>query len=270
VVILALLLLPWLAGLVARTRAAVRMSREAQLLAERDAARSERAVAVEQERVRIAREMHDIVAHSLAVVIAQADGARYALRASPQSADDALTTIGTTARRALADVRELLGTLRHEQGTAPTPDVDDIEQLVIDMRELGLDVRLERSGAACALPTTLQLAVYRIVQEALTNAFKHGASGEPVRVSLRYESEAVEIRVGNRPARDGRSGPGTGHGLIGMRERAALSGGAMTAGLRGDAFTVHVRIPVPSDAVRAPSTAPTRLNPSTDQEHPPR
>ncbi|MEK6312477.1 MAG: histidine kinase dimerization/phosphoacceptor domain-containing protein, partial [Curtobacterium sp.] len=125
--VLLVLLLPWLAGLVRRTRRLASVSREAQLLAERDAARADRAVAVEQERVRIARDMHDIVAHSLAVVIAQADGARYALKADPAIADQALTTISGTARRALGDVRELLGALRHEQGTAPTPDVDDIE-----------------------------------------------------------------------------------------------------------------------------------------------
>ncbi len=175
--ILLLLLLPWLGGLVRRVRRSASMSREAQLVAERDAARADRAVAVEQERVRIARDMHDIVAHSLAVVIAQADGARYALKADPAIADEALGTISTTARRALGDVRELLGALRHEQGTAPTPEIDDIERLVGEMREVGLDVRVEREGDPEGLPTSTQLAVYRIVQESLTNAWKHG---EPV------------------------------------------------------------------------------------------
>jgi signal transduction histidine kinase len=266
-VLLALLGLPWLAGLVVRTRGVARMSREAQLLAERDAARSDRAVAVEQERVRIARDMHDIVAHSLAVVIAQADGARYALRASPESADTALTTIGTTARRALSDVRDLLSALRHEQGTAPTPDIDDIELLVGEMRGVGLDILLERDGDHGHLPTTSQLAVYRIVQECLTNALKHGDADAPVRLGLDYRPDRVDISVVNRRAGTGQfdrgmidrgmSGLGTGHGLVGMRERATLSGGSMSAGVRGDDFRVEVRIPVTTSPAPAfPATTP--------------
>lgn len=241
--VLLILLLPWLAGLVRRTRRLASMSREAQLLAERDAARADRAVAVEQERVRIARDMHDIVAHSLAVVIAQADGARYALKADPAIADQALSTISGTARRALGDVRELLGALRHEQGAAPTPAIDDVDRLVAEMGELGLDVRVAREGDPTGLPTTTQLAVYRIVQESLTNAYKHGQTGSPVRVDLEYGPETVAVRVENRRDDDGRRGPGTGHGLVGMRERATIVGGTMTAGPRGDDFVVAVRMP---------------------------
>ena len=262
--VLLLLLLPWLAGLVARTRRSASMSREAQLLAERDAARADRAVAVEQERVRIARDMHDIVAHSLAVVIAQADGARYALKADPAIADEALGTISSTARRALGDVRELLGALRHEQGSAPTPEIDDIDRLVGEMREVGLDVRVEREGDPSGLPTTTQLAVYRIVQESLTNAWKHGEPGTPVHTAVTYRPDTVEITVVNRRADDGTRGPGTGHGLVGMRERAAMTGGTMTAGPRGDDFAVAVRMPtvpstgqMPRGLVGTPAAAPT-------------
>ncbi|WP_144715538.1 sensor histidine kinase [Curtobacterium pusillum] len=258
-VVLLLLLLPWLAGIIGRTRRSASMSREAQLLAERDAARADRAVAVEQERVRIARDMHDIVAHSLAVVIAQADGARYALRADPAIADEALGTISTTARRALGDVRELLGALRHEQGLAPTPEVDDIDRLVREMREVGLDVRIEREGDPLGLPTTTQLAVYRIVQESLTNAWKHGEPGTPVHAALSYRPDTVEITVVNRRADDGTRGPGTGHGLVGMRERAAMTGGTLTAGPRGDDFTVAVRMP----SVPASGQLPRGLVPTT-------
>jgi len=241
--VLLLLLLPWLAGLVRRARRSASLSREAQLVAERDAARADRAVAVEQERVRIARDMHDIVAHSLAVVIAQADGARYAAKADPAVADQALATISSTARSALGDVRELLGALRHEQGTTPTPEAADLEELVADMREVGLDVRVDREGDPSGLPTTTQLAVYRIVQESLTNAWKHGESGTPVHAALTYRPDTVEITVVNRRADDGTSGPGTGHGLIGMRERVTMTGGSMTAGPRGDDFAVAVRMP---------------------------
>ena len=262
IVVLALLLLPWLGGVVARTRQTARMSREAQLLAERDAARADRAVAVEQERVSIARDMHDIVAHSLAVVIAQADGARYASKADPAVADQALGTISSTARRALGDVRELLGALRHEQGTTPTPDVDDIERLVDEMREVGLEVDVQRSGDPSTLPTSTQLAVYRIVQESLTNAYKHGERGTPVHASLTYRADTVEIDVVNRRSDDGRAGPGTGHGLVGMRERATMSGGTMTAGPRGQDFAVAVRMP----AHPATGQMPRGLFTSTDQE----
>lgn len=241
--VLLLLLLPWLAGLVRRARRSASLSREAQLVAERDAARADRAVAVEQERVRIARDMHDIVAHSLAVVIAQADGARYAAKADPAVADQALATISSTARSALGDVRELLGALRHEQGTTPTPEAADLEELVADMREVGLDVRVDREGDPSGMPTTTQLAVYRIVQESLTNAWKHGESGTPVHAALTYRPDTVEITVVNRRADDGTSGPGTGHGLIGMRERVTMTGGSMTAGPRGDDFAVAVRMP---------------------------
>jgi len=262
-VVLLLLLLPWLAGLVVRTRRSENLSREAQLVAERDAARADRAVAVEQERVRIARDMHDIVAHSLAVVIAQADGARYALKADPAIADQALGTISSTARSALGDVRELLGALRHEQGTAPTPEVDDVEELVEEMRAMGLDVRVDREGDPGRLPTTTQLAVYRIVQESLTNAWKHGEPGAPVHASLVYRPDTVEITVVNRRADDGTSGPGTGHGLVGMRERATMIGGTMTAGPRGDDFTVAVRMP----AVPASGQVPRGRITPTEQEH---
>ncbi|WP_238638172.1 sensor histidine kinase [Curtobacterium sp. HSID17257] len=241
--VLLLLLLPWLAGLVRRARRSASMSREAQLVAERDAARADRAVAVEQERVRIARDMHDIVAHSLAVVIAQADGARYAAKADPAIADQALATISSTARSALGDVRELLGALRHEQGTVPTPEAADLDVLVSEMREVGLDVRVDREGDPTGLPTTTQLAVYRIVQESLTNAWKHGEGGTPVHASLTYRPDTVEITVINRMADDGTRGPGTGHGLVGMRERVAMTGGSMTAGPRGDDFAVAVRMP---------------------------
>ncbi|MDP4332889.1 histidine kinase [Curtobacterium sp. A7_M15] len=264
-IVLLLLLLPWLAGLVLRTRRSASMSREAQLLAERDAARADRAVAVEQERVRIARDMHDIVAHSLAVVIAQADGARYALKADPAIADEALGTISSTARRALGDVRELLGALRHEQGTAPTPEIDDIDRLIGEMRGVGLDVRVEREGDPSGLPTTTQLAIYRIVQESLTNAWKHGEPNTPVRASLTYRPDTVEITVVNRRADDGTRGPGTGHGLVGMRERATMTGGTMTAGPRGDDFAVAVRMPsVPASGQMPRGLVPT--TPSTLQE----
>ncbi len=244
-VALAMLLLPWLAGLVARSRTAARTSSRARLIAERDAARADRAVAVEQERVRIAREMHDIVAHSLAVVIAQADGARYALRDSPSAAEDALTTIGATSRRALGDVREMLGALRHEEGSAPTHDASDLARLIGDMRELGVQIRLHQRGDASRLPTTTQLALYRIVQEGLTNAMKHGVPGGPVDLRIDTDGDPMRIEIVNGVGDRSDLAPGTGHGLVGMRERVSMSGGRLSAARVDQTFTVDVALPRP-------------------------
>ena len=123
------------------------------------------------------------------------------------------------------------------------PEAADLEVLVAEMREVGLDVRVDREGDPTGLPTTTQLAVYRIVQESLTNAWKHGESGTPVHAALTYRPDTVEITVVNRRADDGTRGPGTGHGLVGMRERVTMTGGSMTAGPRGDDFAVAVRMP---------------------------
>lgn len=242
-VALAGLLLPWLAGLVTRARNAARASSRARLIAERDAAQADRAVAVEQERLRIAREMHDIVGHSLAVVIAQADGARYALRTSPDAAEDALSTIASTSRRALGDVRAMLAALRHEDAVAPSHDASDLARLIVDMRDIGLQVRLRQEGDLSALPTSTQLAVYRIVQEGLTNAMKHGRPSAPVELLIDALHDPIRLDIVNDLALETISAPGTGHGLIGMRERVSISGGQLTARREGARFRVSVTMP---------------------------
>ena len=260
---LALLGLPWAGGLLARARWSERLSREARLVAEREtaraendaaraereAARAERDIAVEQERNRIARDMHDVVAHSLAVVIAQADGARYAARVDPTSVDGALTTIATTAREALGDVRVLLGQLRHSQGEAPQPALGDLDRLLDQMRGSGLTVDLRVTGEPQVLGTNRQLAVFRIVQESLTNVLRHGAVDQPVGLHFDWRYEALHLVISNvvrpptRPVDttgDERRG---GHGLDGMRERATLAGGSLTTQNADGRFVVHAIVP---------------------------
>jgi signal transduction histidine kinase len=236
--LLAVLGLSWTLGLLARTMRRARASREAQATAEQD-------VVVEQERNRIARDMHDIVAHSLAVVIAQADGARYAREADPAVVDEALATISSTAREALGDVRILLSQLRHNQGDSPQPVLADLDRLVEQMRSSGLIVSRRATGQPIALPTGHQLAVYRIVQEALTNALRHGDTSREVRLEFEWRPDALTVSVSNALADDGLGAANpTGHGLAGMRERVALFGGEFGASAVDGRWVVSATLPV--------------------------
>lgn len=256
--------LSWTVGALVRTAVRAKQTREAQQRAEAEAI-------AEQERVRIARDMHDVVAHSLAVVIAQADGARYAAVADPAAAASALGTISTTARAALADVRLLLTQLRHSQADGPQPTLGDLETLYAQVRAAGVPLRVDVDPAPPGLPpASVQLAVYRILQEALTNAMRHGVAGGPVDVRLSWLADRVELEVrnalavpspaaaaaarhtggvdgiGSQLGRGEPSEPGTpmGHGIIGMRERAQLVGGRLEAGADSDSFVVRATIPI--------------------------
>lgn len=225
----------WVSGLLWRVVLRARRTRAAQLQAESLAAE-------EQERVRIARDMHDIVAHSLAVVIAQADGARYAAAAEPEMATEALTTIAQTARGALSDVRLLLTQLRHRQGDGPQPTLADLETLFAQVRQAGIEPRITVDPMPPGEPPgAIQLAVYRILQEALTNAIRHGDGSVDVRLS--WLPERVDIEIANRIG-VAASSPSSGHGLIGMRERAQLVGGSLHAGLEGELFLVRASLPI--------------------------
>ncbi|WP_109210526.1 MULTISPECIES: histidine kinase [Microbacterium] len=234
--------LSWTTGALVRTAVRARENRDAQQRAEAEAA-------AEQERVRIARDMHDVVAHSLAVVVAQADGARYAAAADPAVATEALATISTTARAALADVRLLLGQLRHRQGDGPQPTLADLEELYAQVRAAGVQLRVDVDPAPPGEPpAAVQLAVYRILQEAFTNALRHGAPGGPVDVRLAWLPDRVELSVRN-PVAPGAAPHGRpGHGLIGMRERAQLAGGRFDASEESGSFAVSASIPIGSTA----------------------
>jgi signal transduction histidine kinase len=242
--LLVILGLPWTAGNLVRTRIIARQSREAQQLAEIDAEGAERDVIVEQERNRIARDMHDVVAHSLAVVIAQSDGARYAQKFDPGAVDEALMAISTTAREALADVRLLLGQLRHSQSEGPQPALADLGRLLDQLRASGLVIGFDASGIPLPLGTGQQLAIYRIVQEALTNALRHGDPEHETFVHFLWTADDLEVTITSTLV----SSPGTselrvGHGLAGMRERAALVGGHLTTEVGEREFTVRAVIP---------------------------
>lgn len=228
--------LSWTIGALVRAAVRARENRDAQERAEAEAA-------VEQERVRIARDMHDVVAHSLAVVIAQADGARYAAAADPGAATTALSTISSTARSALSDVRLLLTQLRHSQGDGPQPTLADLEALYAQVRASGVELRVDVDPVpAGEPPASVQLAVFRILQEALTNALRHGGPGA-VDVRLAWLADRVELTVRN-PLRAGARTASSGHGLIGMGERASLIGGRLVATDVDGAFVVTASLPI--------------------------
>lgn len=204
-------------------------------------------LATATERARIARELHDVVAHSLSVVVAQADGGRYAGAASPAAAEGALATISATGRTALADMRRLLGVLRDDAAgaTAPQPGIEDLARLVDGVRGSGLPVRLVEEGIPAPVEPGLALAAYRIVQEALTNVLTHAGPATPTTVALCWGSDALHLTVDDEggPARR-RSEGGVGHGQVGMRERAALYGGSVVAGPRpSGGYRVQARLP---------------------------
>jgi signal transduction histidine kinase len=233
---------PWFAGRAARGRrlriAALEREREQQAR-----------IAVGDERARIARELHDIIAHSVSVIAVQAQGARSVLDRDPEQAVEALEAIERTAQSALGDMRHSLAALRKgrsETPLRPQPTVDDLDALVAQARASGLQVELAIEGERRPLPHSLELSAYRIVQEALTNTIKH-AGGARSRVAIRYGKRELEIAVDDDgpgpPAGPRNDQPG--HGLIGMRERAAALGGELLTGARsGGGFVVHATLPL--------------------------
>lgn len=230
-------LLSWVSGALVRTAHRAAADAEARRAAEE-------ATIAEQERVRIARDMHDVVAHSLAVVIAQADGARYAAAQDAAAATAALSTISSTARAALGDVRLLLTQLRHSQAQGPQPTLADVETLYAQVRAAGVDLAIDVDPAPPGEPpAAIRLAVYRILQEALTNALRHGADRH-VGVRLSWMPDRVDLTVSNISTPPATPPPSGGHGLIGMRERAQLVGGTLTAQQERGLFVVRASLPI--------------------------
>ncbi|WP_019631976.1 sensor histidine kinase [Actinomadura atramentaria] len=199
------------------------------------------------ERARIAREMHDVVAHNVSVIVVQADGAAYALDADPARARQALAAISETGRTALGEMRRLLGVLREDDDVsayAPQPGLADLGDLVDQVREAGLPVSVEVVGERPALPEGRQLTVYRIVQEALTNTLKHGGPRASADVRLDYRPGEVRVEVRDDGRGAAAADDGRGHGLHGMRERVGVYGGEVRAGPRaGGGFEVVARVP---------------------------
>jgi signal transduction histidine kinase len=202
-------------------------------------------LAVAEERVRIARELHDIVAHAISVVVVQAQAGQRVLEGEQASAREALGSIETTGRQALVEMRRLLGILRKEDrelALAPRPSLAYLDVLAERMGAAGLPVEVHVDGEARALPPGVDLSAYRIVQEALTNTLKH-AGPASARVVVRYGPEEVELEISDdgRGRVDGRE---DGHGLAGMRERAALVGGNVESGSNGGrGYSVRAWLP---------------------------
>ncbi|WP_395640365.1 sensor histidine kinase [Pseudolysinimonas sp.] len=237
--------LAWVAGMLVRVNGQRRSAETGEIQATVKLGEAKQVVSLEQERNRVARDVHDIVAHSLAVVIAQADGARYGAKNVPAPVVEALENIATTARGALTDVRVLLGELRHNQEAGPQPGMNDLDALVRGFRDSGLEVEWNSYGSAVELVGTPALAVYRIVQEGLTNALRHGDRGKPVELVFDWGSTSLAVIVTNGIPR-GTAVPANtvGHGIPGMRERATLAGGELEAsdGTNGR-FRVRATIP---------------------------
>jgi signal transduction histidine kinase len=236
---------------VGRTVHARRASTEALRERARIAEDTQRALAeqaVADERRRIARELHDVVAHHVSVMGVLATGTRRILRRDPDAADEALGTIEETSRTALREMRRLLDVLRTDAEPAaelvPQPDLAGVAALVEQVREAGLPVTLRVDGGPVELDPGVALTVYRIVQEALTNALKHaGAATAEVRLAFGGAALTVEIVDTGRGPRPG--AVPIGHGLVGMRERVALYGGSLHTGPRpGGGFRVHARMPI--------------------------
>ncbi len=199
------------------------------------------------ERARIASELHDVVAHSVSVMTIQAGAARLLLDDDPDKARQPLVAVEETGHQALAEMRRLLGVLRGTDDTAltPQPGMAQLDALVAQTRAAGLPVDVSSDGEARPLPPGIDLAAYRIVQEALTNVLKHGGAAR-ARVSVRYRADALELEVTNS-GRVAQNGTG-GHGLLGMRQRVALYGGELHAEPRAEGgFTVRARLPVTAD-----------------------
>ncbi|MCX4235881.1 sensor histidine kinase [Streptomyces sp. NPDC020707] len=248
--------LAWVLGDSLRTRRAYFAQleeRAARLEKEREA---QAKVAVAAERARIARELHDVVAHNVSVMVVQADGAAYVLDSAPDQAKKALEIISGTGRQALAEMRRLLGVLRtgehQESGEyVPQPDVEQLDELIEQCRGSGLPVDFKIEGTPRPLPSGVELTAYRIVQEALTNTRKHGGPNAGASVRLVYFDDGLGLLVED----DGKGAPhelyeeggvdGQGHGLIGMRERIGMVGGTLDAGPRpGGGFRISALLPL--------------------------
>jgi signal transduction histidine kinase len=226
----------------------IRSRREQAAAEQAEAART----AVVAERFRIAQEMHDVIGHNLSVITSLANGAAVAVRGAPDDAIEAIEAIGRVSRGSVREVRRVLQVLRHDHSSEgvsldPQPDLDDLPALVASVEAAGADVQLAFSGDLAGLSAARQLAVYRLVQEALTNALRHAGPHPRVSVRVCEDDDATVVLVqddgsgaGSAPGPDS---PGAGHGILGMRERAEGFGGTLSAGPGGDGWIVHAHMP---------------------------
>jgi signal transduction histidine kinase len=209
--------------------------------------------AIADERARIARELHDVVGHALNLIVIQSGGAQRVMEAKPDLARDSLASIEATGRQALADMERMLGMLRAagdgDDGLSPQPGLADVEALAARVSEAGLPVTVRIEGEAAELPASVDLSAYRIIQEALTNALKHG-DGVKAEVTVRYAPHALRVEIlntgpsiltGGRPP----TPEGGGRGLLGLKQRVAVYGGDLDARRRlGGGFRVRAKLPL--------------------------
>ena len=239
----------WLAGYALRERSAQAEAAEVRATqAEREREAAAR-VAVAEERTRIARELHDVVAHAVSVMVLQVGAVRHQLPPALEEDKDALGRVERAGRTALAEMRRLLGAMRRDGDDlelAPHPGVDRLDSLVEDVSRAGLPVRLHVDGDPFPLPRSIDLSAYRIVQEGLTNALKHAHASNAF-VTFHYAPDELQIEV--RDDGEGRStSDGLGHGLVGIRERVKIYGGEMTAGAAPEGgFVLGARLPIEGD-----------------------
>jgi len=264
VLIAGLIGLAWVAGDSMRYRREyyVKLEDRAQRLErERDA---QAQVAAAAERARIARELHDVVAHNVSVMVVQADGATYALDQDPEAARAALAAISNTGRTALTEMRRMLGVLRSADDVgnySPQPGIEQLGDLLEQVRSTGLRVSLTVEGVPREMPTALALAVYRVVQESLTNTRKHGGQEVKASVALIYTDDCLVLRIVDNGRGAAAPGDGMGHGLVGMRERVAVFGGTLVNGPHvSGGYAVEAILPFP-DQDRA-----DRPEPRTEHE----
>ena len=240
----------WFAGFMFReTAEQAEAAKERAIVAERDR-EADALRAVVEERTRIARELHDIVGHSLSVMTVHTSGVRRLLRPEQEQEREALIAVERTGREALAEMRRVVGALRDPgegPSLAPQPSLSRVDALVANARETGLRVDLEIEGDPVPLPAGVDLTAYRLVQEGLTNSIKHAAARR-AEVRVRYDDGHVEIEVCDDGQGAGGADPasnGGGHGLVGMRERVSIYGGELEAGPRAEGgFTLRARLPV--------------------------
>ncbi len=243
----------WFAGDSARVRRAY--------IAEVELERDQQAqLAAAAERGRITRELHDVVAHGLSLIVIQAQGGQASLdRRHPEQTRQALNIIVTTGRQSLAELRRLLGVVRRPPDAgpelAPQPGMAQLPELLAQVREAGLPVDLQLEGESRLLPASVDLSAFRILQEALTNTMKHAGQGASASVRVRYLDDAVEVEVDDTGpgahdpgAELGAGADGLGHGLAGMRERVAMLGGRLDTGPRGGGFRVRAWLPLEAAA----------------------
>jgi signal transduction histidine kinase len=239
----------WLAGFALRERAEqAEAAEERALQAEREREAAAR-VAVAEERTRIARELHDIVAHAVSVMVLQVGAVRHKLPEALAEDTDALKGVERTGRAALAEMRRLLGAMRDDGQDAeltPQPGLDSLDALLEEVGRAGLPVQLHLDGDRFPLPRAIDLSAYRIIQEGLTNALKHARASQ-ADVTVRYGSDELQIEIRD----DGRGAAttdGLGHGLVGVRERVKIYGGEMSAGTAtGGGFVLSTRLPLSGD-----------------------